>query len=73
MFLFQVAYVTAVFPYIVLTILFFRGVTLDGAGDGMEFLFKPDVSGRMLLSSNSTIISYSIRVTGLYCHCTVSR
>ena len=44
LFLFQVAYVTAVFPYIVLTILFFRGVTLDGAGDGVEFLFKPDVS-----------------------------
>ena len=43
-FLFQVAYVTAVFPYIVLIILFFRGVTLDGAGDGVEFLFKPDVS-----------------------------
>ena len=41
---------------IVLTILFFTGVTLDGAGDGMEFLFKPDVSGRML-SSNSTIIA----------------
>ena len=72
MFLFQVAYVTAVFPYIVLTILFFRGVTLDGAGDGMEFLFKPDVSGCML-SSNSITITYSIRVTGLYCHCTVSR
>jgi len=41
---FQVAYVTAVFPYIVLTILFFRGVTLDGAKDGIESLFKPDVS-----------------------------
>ena len=39
----QVAYVTAVFPYIVLIILFFRGVTLDGAGTGVEFLFKPDV------------------------------
>ena len=39
----QVAYVTAVFPYIVLTILFFRGVTLEGAGTGVEFLFKPDV------------------------------
>ena len=34
---------TAVFPYIVLTIFFFRGVTLDGAGTGIEFLFKPDV------------------------------
>ena len=39
----QVAYVTAVFPYIVLIILFFRGVTLEGAGTGVEYLFKPDV------------------------------
>ena len=30
---------------IVLTILVFRGVTLDDAGEGVEFLFKPDVSG----------------------------
>ena len=49
-FLFQVAYVTAVFPYLVLTILFFKGVTLDGAGDGVEFLFKPDVSSFNRLS-----------------------
>ena len=44
-FCFQVAYVKAVFTYIVLTILVFRGVTLDDAGEGVEFLFKPDVSG----------------------------
>ena len=41
---FQVVYITAVFPYIVLVILFFRAVTLDGAGDGIKFLFVPDVS-----------------------------
>ena len=45
LFCFQAAYVTAVFPYIVVTILVFRGVTLDGSGDGVEFLFKSDVSG----------------------------
>jgi len=50
----QVAYVTAVFPYIVLTILFFRGVTLDGAGDGVEFLFKPDVSWQYVTNMHVT-------------------
>ncbi|XP_065914626.1 sodium- and chloride-dependent glycine transporter 2-like isoform X1 [Dysidea avara] len=40
----KAAYVTAVFPYIVVTILVFRGVTLDGSGDGVEFLFKSDWS-----------------------------
>ena len=40
---------TAVFPYIVLTVLFFRGVTLDGAGTGIEFLFKPDVRTKVYI------------------------
>ena len=34
---------TAVFPYLVLIVLFFRGVTLEGAGKGVAFLFTPDV------------------------------
>ena len=41
---FQVVYFTATFPYFVLFILFFRAVTLEGAIDGLQFLFVPDVS-----------------------------
>ena len=52
---FQVVYITAIFPYIVLVILFFRAVTLDGAGDGIKFLFVPDVS---LISHSILIFSH---------------
>ena len=45
----QVVYFTAVFPYVVLIILFFRGVTLDGADIGVKAFFNPDVSVRIYL------------------------
>ncbi|XP_022667481.1 sodium-dependent neutral amino acid transporter B(0)AT3-like [Varroa destructor] len=38
----KVVYVTATFPYFVLIIFFFRGVTLEGMADGLIHLFKPD-------------------------------
>ncbi|GIY93883.1 sodium-dependent neutral amino acid transporter B(0)AT3 [Caerostris extrusa] len=40
----KVVYVTATFPYLVLVIFFFRGITLDGMQKGLEHLFTPDWS-----------------------------
>lgn len=37
----KVVYVTSTFPYLVLIIFFFRGITLKGMGDGLAHLFTP--------------------------------
>ena len=46
----KVVYFTAIFPYIVLTIFFIRGITLRGATAGLAHMFSPKVFSDKILS-----------------------
>jgi solute carrier family 6 amino acid/orphan transporter-like 15/16/17/18/20 len=43
-------YFTSLFPYLVLTIFFIRGITLPGAGAGLMHMYKPKVEMLLLPS-----------------------
>jgi len=60
--LYQMIYVTALFPYFCLIILFIRGITLEGAFYGLSYYFKPDMTkllDPMVWNDASTQIFYS--------------
>jgi solute carrier family 6 amino acid transporter-like protein 5/7/9/14 len=40
----KAAYITALFPYVLLLILFISGLMMDGAVDGIIYYFKPDLT-----------------------------
>ncbi len=48
----KVVYFTALFPYVILSIFFVRGITLKGAGAGLAHMFYPDVRFMMLVTSS---------------------
>uniref|UniRef100_A0A0C9RIU1 Transporter n=1 Tax=Fopius arisanus TaxID=64838 RepID=A0A0C9RIU1_9HYME len=54
----KVVYVTATFPYIVLIIFFFRGVTLTGMSDGLRHLFTPKVNKFHKIDLHGLIIKF---------------
>jgi len=54
----QVAYFTATFPYVMLTVLVVRGATLEGSIDGILYFIVPD--WQKLLSADVSVVLYAV-------------
>ncbi len=64
LFFFQIVYATALFPYIVLTVLLIRGITLPNSSNGIIFLLKPQWH-RLLEAEVGTYKVSSISIHGI--------
>lgn len=61
----RLVYFTAIFPYIILTILLIRGLTLDGSLDGIKYYITPQwdkLSTPQIWGDSSSQIFYSFGI-----------
>jgi len=56
--LLQTVYFTALFPYLVLTIFFFRGITLKGSGAGLLHMYTPKVCKLLFIVKLIIVLYY---------------
>ena len=52
----RLSFFTALFPYFALVVLFLRGVTLDGASQGILFFIKPQWEKLLQAKVNRSIV-----------------
>ncbi len=72
--IFQVVYFTATFPYVILLALLIRGVTLDGAIDGIKFYMIPNITKLRNATVRHKVVFQSVtRMHPKYCRYGVTR